>query len=102
MSINLAEGPQEEDQRDNLGASAARAASEALIEAAEHVRALTGTESGTLLVGLQRRLTDLASAVEELAGRQISGAMIREAHRREDFAAGWDACLLARHGLHAV
>lgn len=93
----LAEGSQDE-REDSMGAAAARAASRALFEAAEYVKSLTGAEGDTLLVGLQRRLLDGAVAAEDLAGRQLSAAKIREAQ----FAAGWNACLAARRGLHAV
>ncbi len=87
-----------EHKDDTTGAGAAREAAEELKAVARHVRSLTGAESGTLLVGLQRRLTDAIVAVEDLAERQLSAASIGEAR----FAAGWEACLAARHGLHAV
>jgi hypothetical protein len=90
------------EYEDNMGAGAARAAAEALIEAAEHVRALTGSEGRTLLVGLQQRINEATEAAERLYERQLSGAMIRQAHRREDYADGWNDCLAARRGLHAV
>ena len=101
MTINLAEGPQEASG-DNLGANAARAASEALIEAAEHVKSLIGTEGPVLLVGLMRRLTDAIVVAEQLGEQRVSATKIREANRRADYDAGWDACLLARRGLRAV
>lgn len=87
---------------DNMGAGAARAAAEALVEAAEHVKLLTGTESPALLIGMQRRLTDATVAVERLHERQLSAAMIRQANHRADFADGWDACKAASRGLRAV
>lgn len=110
----LAAGLRDED--DNMGAVAARdaaeklaTAAEGLMRAAEHASALAGGESDVLLVGLQRRLKDAAvaaeegkAAAEELHTRQLSAALIREAHRRTDYAAGWNACLAFRRGLRAV
>jgi hypothetical protein len=110
----LAAGLRDED--DNMGAGPAREAAESLteaagklMEAAEHVGSLASPEDSVLLVGLQRRLTEAAVAAEEardaaerLHVRQLSAAMMREAHRRIDYAAGWEACLAFRRGLRAV
>jgi len=114
-SIGLEAGPRDEYD-DNMGAAAARdaaeklgAAAEELMKAAGHAMALAGTENSVLLVGLQRRLTDAAVAAEEgkaaaeqLHTRQLSAAMIRAAHRRTDYDAGWEDCLAFRRGLRAV
>ena len=83
-------------------AGEARAAAQALAEAAEHVKSLTGTESPVLLIGLQRRITDATVALEELGDRRLSAAMIREAHRQRDYEAGWEACSAARRGLRSA
>jgi len=92
----LAATLQDED-RDNMGASEARAAAEALSEAAEHVRSLDGADSDVLLVGLQRRITEAAVALEEVCDRQLSVAMIKVAGYTEGYAAG-----LAARGLRSV
>jgi hypothetical protein len=101
---------------DNLGATAARdaaeklgRAAEELREAAEYVRSLAQADNSVLLIGLQRRLTAATVAAEEgrhaaelVHVRQLSAATMREAHRRTDYQAGWDACLAWRRGLRAV
>ena len=90
---SLAAQPLAEDD-DNMGASAARIAAEKLIEAAEHVKSLTGAESPAMLAGLQMRLTDAIVAAERLEDRQLSAAVIRES--------GWNDCLASRRGLSVV
>lgn len=90
---------------DNMGAGAAREAAEALTAAAKLVESLLAAGGGdpALLVGALQRLTEATAAAERLYERQSSAAMIREAYRREDYAAlAWNDCAAARPGLRPV
>jgi len=93
--------PQAEDG-DNMGATAARAAADALAEAARDIGALAGHGDSALLVGALVRLSEATVAAELVYERQLSAAVIREAHRRADYEAGYAAGLTARRGLRSV
>jgi len=100
-STGLEAGPRDEHD-DNMGATAAREAAEALAEAARDVRAATGAGDSALLVGALIRLNEATVAVELLYDRQLSAAVIRQAHRATDYAEGYEAGLAARRGLRSV
>jgi len=100
-SIGPEAGPRDEHD-DNMGAGAARAASEALARAARDVQAAIGAGESAMLVGALIRLNEATVAVELLYERQLSAAVIRQAHRAADYAEGYEAGLTARRGLRSV
>lgn len=72
---------------DNLGATPAREAAEALKAVAEDIEALTGAESPVIAAALIR-LRQAVVTAEKLFERQISAALMREAGYAEGYAAG--------------
>jgi hypothetical protein len=100
-SIGLEAGPRDE-QDDNMGAGAARAAAEALAAAGRDVQAALRAGDNALLVGALIRLNEATVAVELLYDRQLSAAVIRQAHRATDYAEGYEDGLAARRGLRSV
>lgn len=82
---------------DNMGATPAREAAEALTAAARAVERVAGRGSSALMAGALVRLNEATVAAEQLYERQLSGTLIREAGYAEGYAAG-----RASRGLRAV